>query len=50
MAKAKEVSSVNVTKDGVLIRTYSEAEHGEDFEKLAEEFASKEQGQTVEKA
>lgn len=33
--------------DGGFIRSYSEETHGKNFEKLAEEFASKEEGRTV---
>lgn len=36
------------SKDGGLIRTYSLADHGDEFEKLAQEFQSHTAGSTIE--
>lgn len=51
-AKAAQSSDSVVVKDrnGDVIRGYSEEVHGEDFGALAAEFASKEEGRTVEAA
>lgn len=46
--KVEEVEVVSVLdKDGVFIRTYSVADHGENFQELAEQFRKKIKG-TVE--
>jgi hypothetical protein len=48
-AKApKGATLAHVSKDGELIRTYSVKEHGADFTDHANEFASKEEGRSVE--
>ena len=44
--KDKKVVSV-FAPDGGFIRSYSEETHGKNFEELANEFASKEEGRTV---
>lgn len=36
-----------VGENGAFIRTYSKAKHGEDFQKLAEEFVSKVPGRKI---
>lgn len=47
MAKAKGDSVDVLSADGAVIRTYSKEVHGKDFAKLAEEFASKEEGRSL---
>lgn len=44
----KIATSAVVSKNGEVIRTYSEEKHGENFAELANEFASKEAGRAVE--
>ncbi len=45
--EVKDATLAHVSKSGEFIRTYSLEVHGEDFAKLAAEFASKDEGRVV---
>jgi hypothetical protein len=46
-AKADATSASVLSKDGQLIRTYTQEVHGDDFADLAKEFSSHTEGSTI---